>query len=142
MPDWDAVFTTIRSLKAVRDITFLEATAYSLASETLTYAAGSTLPAKILWRDDSLRFQRGVWQENDQASLIVWMVDLTGNKTATTTDVTEWTRKFKGMVQEGDREAYSRFTVDGQRLKARAVVPLERPDGRIYALRIILQASE
>ena len=142
MPSFDVIFDTIYDIKTKRDVIFLEATSYSLLSETVVYAASDTIPAKILWRDDSARFQRGVWQENDRATLVVWMRDLTSNKTATEADITEWTRKFKGQVSEGDRERWSRFIVDGQRLKARQIVPIERPDGKIYALKMTLEASE
>jgi len=144
--DWNAVFNTIYDLKAKRDVVFREATSYALESAAVTYASDATLPAKVLWRDDSLEFQRGrggaVWQETDRGSLVIWFKDLTGNPTATSTEVGSYISRFKGAVNEAFGEYFSRFIVDGQYLKARAVIPIERPDGKIYALKILIQAAE
>lgn len=142
MPNWDHVFDTIRGLRASRPVAFREATDYQLASGVVTYASTQIVPAKVHWRNDAAVFARGVWQEADQATLVVWAKDLTGNATLAEAETVDWIRRLKGRVQEGGREAWSRFDVDGQALKARAVYPLERPDGKVYALRVVLEAAD
>ncbi len=143
-PDFDRVFDTIKSHRPTRTVVFREAVSYSLASETVVYASDLQLPAKVLWRTDagSLDFMQGVWQAEDEARLVIWFKDLTGNRTATNAEITDWTTRMKGQVGVTSREFYSRFVVDGRTLKTRALYPLERPDGKVYGLRIHLQAAE
>lgn len=140
--NWNSIFDDIHNKRAARTVTFREAIGYSLASEAVTYASDAQLTAKVLWRNDGTEFRRGVWVEEDQASLVIWFKDLTSKTTGTSSEITDWTARFKGAVNEGVRERYSRFIIDGQRLKAREVFPIERPDGNVYALRVLLEAAE
>ena len=148
-PNFDVIFDQIHDLRASRSIDLREALTYQLESASVTYAPTFSVDAKVLWKGDAVGLQRGsrstqgiVWTEIDKASLIIWFRDLTGKPTAASgSEIADWIRRFKGAIYEGSREYYSRWDVDGQALKTRDVFPIERPDGKVYALKVMLQAE-
>lgn len=136
--NWVPTFNNLFSLRTVRDITVRVAT-----GSGPSYAADKVVKAGVRYRDVGFDPERGVLYPQERVEVMVWLRDWFGRTTdgATDAELRQLVKDLKGDVQEGVREHFTRFVVDGASMKYDRHALDERPDGVVFGVIVTLQAA-
>lgn len=139
----DRVFNSMYRVLPKRTVTFREATGWDEATGTPIYAPDRQITAKILDKPRSEDTVRGVSVVVDACFVTIWFRDWFGrdNDNVTEDELKGLVASAIGQVEEARNVKYSYFMVDGFRQEYRSHAFLSRPDGKLYAVRFMLQAA-
>jgi hypothetical protein len=139
----DRVFNQVYKVVPKRGALFREALSWDEFNEVPVYAADRTVQANIVDKPRYEDKERGVTVILDGVLLIVWFRDWFARATddVTDEDLQALSKSLKGNVRETDGRNHSRFYVDGEWLQYASHACLARPDGKLYCVRITLQAA-
>lgn len=138
--DFTVAFDAIYAGRVTRAITFQKAV---LSGGVATYPANTILQAGVRYNKAGFDPFRGVVYQRDDIEVMLWLRDWFGRTTDGATDIelAQMIADLRGDVIEGSPEHYSRFLLDGQTLKYDSHQLDHRPDGKIYAVIVSLQAA-
>lgn len=143
-PNFDAIFNALYGLRPTRRVVFRKATAYDPATSTITFAPGREIAAKIWDKPRTFDFQRGAIVTDDRTSIVIWFRDWFNrpDDSCTPAELAQMIADAKGQIREGDAERYSIWEVDGIKMKVQSHSLIQRPDGRVYSIRLWLTAAQ